>query len=331
MADWLPAAIAGGSNLLSSGLGVMTSKSAEDRAFKRSLELQEAQNAWNYKMWQEANRYNSPSNQMQLLKDAGINPNIYDANGNLSQASELTASDAQVQQNSEIGRLASQLNPAAAIMQALQVDAQIGKLRNEIKYQQLVNRDLENQILAKEERMPDLSYQSDGAGTSDNVTKNGNLDYTVVVPTTPTTNAYQEDRQEKRVGIKKMATESALTFEELEVYLATKDFLKKIPEHQLNSLIQDVRSKVANNTILEADVDLMKKYGISPNDKDGWTSLLKLALRDPSAFSKIISVVMGQVPQVAGQIIGENLQPWKRAKAFMSGIRSTINKKTWNK
>lgn len=329
MADWLPAAIAGGSNLLSTGLGVITSKSAEDRAFKRSLELQQAQNAWNYKMWQEANRYNSPSNQMQLLKDAGINPNIYDANGNLSQASELTASDAQVSQNSEIGRLASQFNPAGAIMQALQVDAQIGKLRNEIKYQQLVNRDLENQILAKEERMPDLSYQSDGDPSRDNVTENGNLDYTVDVPRTPTTNSYQEDRQEKRVGIKKMATESALTFEELEVYLATKDFLKKIPVLQLKSLIQDVKSKIANNTILEADAQLMKKYGISPNDKDGWMTLIKLGLRDPSALSRVIGAVMGQVPGLAGQIIGENLQPWKRAKAFMSGIRSTINKKPW--
>ena len=315
MSDWLPAAIAGGSNLLSSGLGVITSKSAEDRAFKRSLELQQAQNAWNYKMWQEANRYNSPSNQMQLLKDAGINPNIYDANGNLSQASELTASDAQVQQNSEIGRIASEFNPAGAIMQALQVDAQIGKLRNEIKYQQLVNRDLENQILAKEtpqEFSVDNEFQPHWYA-----------------------NAYYRDvgNETERQGreLFDARVHNFLSSDEYEVYHATKDFLKKIPSQQLQSLIQDVKSKVANNTILEADAQLMKKYGISPNDKDGWMTLIKLGLRDPSALSRVIGAVMGQVPELAGEIIGGNLQPWNRAKAFMSGIRSTINKKSWNK
>lgn len=39
-------------------------------------ELQNSQNAWNVAQWNRQNQYNSPANQMNLLRQAGLNPNL---------------------------------------------------------------------------------------------------------------------------------------------------------------------------------------------------------------------------------------------------------------
>lgn len=48
-------------------------------------ELQSSQNAWNLAQWNRQNEYNSPANQMNLLRQAGLNPNL--VYGNLAGAS----------------------------------------------------------------------------------------------------------------------------------------------------------------------------------------------------------------------------------------------------
>lgn len=40
------------------------------------------QNAWNYEMWRREQEYNSPENQVQRLRDAGLNPLFYGLDGN---------------------------------------------------------------------------------------------------------------------------------------------------------------------------------------------------------------------------------------------------------
>lgn len=39
-------------------------------------------NAWNYEMWQKEMEYNTPANQVQRLRDAGLNPMYYGLDGN---------------------------------------------------------------------------------------------------------------------------------------------------------------------------------------------------------------------------------------------------------
>ena len=69
-------------------------RAAEDRAYARNLDMMRQQNDFNVKMWNMANEYNAPSNQLQLLKDAGVNPAMYDFGSGGSQASEVTPSSA---------------------------------------------------------------------------------------------------------------------------------------------------------------------------------------------------------------------------------------------
>lgn len=47
----------------------------------------EAQNDWNYKLWQANNEYNTPAAVQARLKEAGINPDLYAANGALQGSS----------------------------------------------------------------------------------------------------------------------------------------------------------------------------------------------------------------------------------------------------
>ena len=47
----------------------------------------EAQNDWNYKLWQANNEYNTPAAVQSRLRAAGINPDLYVTNGALQGAS----------------------------------------------------------------------------------------------------------------------------------------------------------------------------------------------------------------------------------------------------
>ena len=51
--------------------------------------------------------------------------------------------------------------------------------------------------------------------------------------------------------------------------------------------------KIANNTLLEEDVKLMKKYGISSKDQNEWVTLIRASLRNPDAISHIIDALVG--------------------------------------
>lgn len=56
--------------------------------------LAQEQNQWNFEQWQRQNEYNSPSHQLQLLAQAGINPNTYSPQG--MTAAQLNSADLSV-------------------------------------------------------------------------------------------------------------------------------------------------------------------------------------------------------------------------------------------
>lgn len=88
-----------------------------------NLMLAKQQNDWNVQQWNRENEYNSPSNQIKLLQEAGLNPNLYTPEGMTS--SQLTSANmgTQVAPNLNTQR-GSQL--AGNIMSALQQGVNIG-------------------------------------------------------------------------------------------------------------------------------------------------------------------------------------------------------------
>lgn len=51
-----------------------------NRAYKQDLNMWNKQNEYNLKLWNLQNEYNLPRNQVQRLKDAGLNPNLLAGN-----------------------------------------------------------------------------------------------------------------------------------------------------------------------------------------------------------------------------------------------------------
>lgn len=76
------------------------------RNYKYARKLQDAQNQYNYKMWQENNAYNAPSAQVERLRDAGINPMLAVTNGQLQNASQGQVEASQDSLNLDQGNVA---------------------------------------------------------------------------------------------------------------------------------------------------------------------------------------------------------------------------------
>lgn len=248
-----------------------------------------SQNDFNINMWNATNRYNSPSNQMRLLKEAGINPALFDANGGTSAASEVTAASADVPNNSQIGQLYQSLDPSDKVISALQTDYQIQKLRTDIQYQKLLNRDFQNELNAREELLS--APLSETSSDDWHYDEHGNL--VVDVSNSRGYNSYQENRAQRRLNLGTSGYEQQLKADELEVYEAGMPFFMKMPEQQLKQLVTSITTAALNNTLLSEDVKLMKEFGISPNDKDGWQSFLKAVLRNPDALGNVIDHLLG--------------------------------------
>ena len=90
-------------------------------------ELAEQQNKWNIEQWERENDYNSPLNQINLLKKAGLNPNLYKNEG--ATAAHLVSADLANQQAATVE------NPMRAFegLNIAQSIADIAKTRSETK------------------------------------------------------------------------------------------------------------------------------------------------------------------------------------------------------
>lgn len=88
-------AIAGGASAIAAGnlnrknRQFQQAEAEKQRAWNETMA--EKQNAWNYEMWQKATDYDSPVNQVQRLRDAGLNPLFYGLDGNASQSAPTAA------------------------------------------------------------------------------------------------------------------------------------------------------------------------------------------------------------------------------------------------
>lgn len=135
------AAALGSASAVGSGLAAAISQAIQNKknlTFEsEQAELQRAwsermfnqQNVWNQEQWMRQTEYNSPVNQVQRLRDAGLNPLFYGLDGT-GNASELTAAQPLGYERATVG---NQANPFAVGLQsgtdlAMKV-AQIGNVR----------------------------------------------------------------------------------------------------------------------------------------------------------------------------------------------------------
>lgn len=94
MSGLLAAGIAGGAALGSAIYGGVSAGKMNKRAVKFQREMFEKQGQRELDYWHMQNQYNLPSEQMQRLKDAGLNPNLVYGSGADAQSAPLKAGGA---------------------------------------------------------------------------------------------------------------------------------------------------------------------------------------------------------------------------------------------
>ena len=123
-------ALGGGMNVLGSVASGIFNLQAQKQANQANYNLAKAQNDWNVEQWQRENEYNSPANQVELLKAAGLNPNLYSPNG--STAPHLESSDMANQQPRQLDPSIAQTGSQALAIR--RTHYQVGaKVRQTIK------------------------------------------------------------------------------------------------------------------------------------------------------------------------------------------------------
>lgn len=113
----------GAQNLLTAGVNLYEAKKQRDWSEKMYNE----QNAWNYEMWQKENEYNTPLNQVQRLRDAGLNPLYYGLDG--SSAGDLTAAQPLGYERANIPNMP---NPFDSVTNAITQKAQVELLQAQV-------------------------------------------------------------------------------------------------------------------------------------------------------------------------------------------------------
>lgn len=139
------ALISGAASIIGSGASAVgqASLNKKTREFNReeaekqrqwTEQMYNAQNAWNYEMWQKQNEYNTPAEQVQRLRDAGLNPLFYGLEnsgnaGDLSSAQPLGYERASIQ--NQVNPLGDMQDVALKVAQVANIQADTAKKKRE--------------------------------------------------------------------------------------------------------------------------------------------------------------------------------------------------------
>lgn len=99
-----------------------------------SVEQTDKQNSWNYKLWKEAQEYDNPVNQVQRMRDAGLNPLYFGLDGNVSQTAPQSAQPLgyeRAQAPNYSNPYAVGVDTALRVAQISNIQAQTAKTNNE--------------------------------------------------------------------------------------------------------------------------------------------------------------------------------------------------------
>ena len=126
--------------------------------------MAEKQNAWNYEQWLRETEYNSPTEQVKRMRDAGLNPLYYGLDGN-SAAASPTAVQPLGYSRASLGSVANPfavgLDSAAKVAQVSNIQADTAKKNNE-NLSETVHRELNLvQIENARQSLENLSAQKD--------------------------------------------------------------------------------------------------------------------------------------------------------------------------
>lgn len=135
----IPAIIAGAGALAGGLFGGMFNRRSQSSANKVNIQLAREQQAFEQKMVQQQNEYNSPVAQMQRYADAGLNPNLVYSQGNPGNQTSIPSYQRANVQPAQFNFQQDMANAVAQVYNNLQSTAQIRKLNAEASGQEIDN------------------------------------------------------------------------------------------------------------------------------------------------------------------------------------------------
>lgn len=127
--------------IASSALPAIGSVASSLLSSSSNVQLAREQREWDYKMWKENNEYNTPANQVQRLRDAGLNPALSMANGVMDSGTSSSSPGGQTAPTVDFSPIAQGLRDSVDLYQQKRLqDAQIEKLNTESENQSIRNR-----------------------------------------------------------------------------------------------------------------------------------------------------------------------------------------------
>lgn len=288
-------------SFLSSLGSAFSSSSNADKSFKRQLQLQEnqqkfnseqadKQRAYEREMFDLENMYNSPSNQVSLLRQAGINPAVMFGDGSTFKEGSAGAGAAASPASGGSAPMATPASPQSqgefmAILKKDMFKEQMRKQRLENDLTELNVEDKRNEVEAKKKGRG-VDYINDEAS----VDADGNP-----VVTKATVSGYDIPILQAVADLNIKHTMNAKEKRELALFNAQYPFLAEMSDYQLRNLKADLEFALKRNRLQEMEVDFADKYGILPSD-DGWSSLIKAVMRNDSAvFNAFDAIIQGLV------------------------------------
>lgn len=113
--------------------GAKQNRKAQQDTNQANLELAKYQNQWNLEQWNRENAYNTPTEQMRRLRQAGINPNLAFSNGNLDNVSASSPSAAPMKVEPYLGNTQDMQSMVANVMTGLQAFESYKQAQNQTK------------------------------------------------------------------------------------------------------------------------------------------------------------------------------------------------------
>ena len=131
-------------------------EAAEQRSWNEKMVAE--QNVWNEQMWNKANEYNSPTAQVERLRDAGLNPLYYGLDG--SSANGLESANPLGYERAQIGAIdnpiAAGLSAAAQVAQISNIQANTAKTNNENQTETVRREEMQTKILEIKQHLQNL-------------------------------------------------------------------------------------------------------------------------------------------------------------------------------
>lgn len=254
-------------------LGYVSQKEANET----NKEIANSQNQWNIQQWQRENDYNHPYNQMQRLREAGINPNLAYVNGNLhnisAQSPKAVGYTAIPQQLDILGNM---LNA----VQALNIGAQ-----TELT---LTQRDVaERDVLLKEQQT--LLEMSKRYGLDiENKIKNN------------TSDIMEEIQRENLRDVRNSATLKAAQAVLAQQQENTEVMRQQLTEQQFINASQELQNLRKQEKILNHDAEVARVRAILANNgldmnSPYWQKQVAIWKDDPNAFNAYIDNFWNEV------------------------------------